>query len=85
MPSNPTAGMTFWVWTGDRQIRRVRTAYFEAVMRQSIGWFDVRETGGLNSRMVEYVIFHSQFESSMIHVITIYILCMYINSKLQYA
>ena len=45
--------MTFWVWTGDRQIRRVRTAYFEAVMKQSIGWFDVRDTGGLNSRMVE--------------------------------
>lgn len=47
------AGMTFWSWTGERQIRKVRTLYFQAVMKQSIGWFDIHKAGELNSRIVE--------------------------------
>ncbi|XP_067948635.1 ATP-dependent translocase ABCB1-like [Watersipora subatra] len=46
-------GITFWTWTGERQVRRIRTAYFEAVMRQSVGWFDEHKSGELNSHMVE--------------------------------
>ncbi|XP_067949637.1 multidrug resistance protein 2-like [Watersipora subatra] len=48
-------GITFWTWTGERQVRRIRTAYFKAVMRQSVGWFDEHKSGELNSHMVEDV------------------------------
>ncbi|XP_067932472.1 ATP-dependent translocase ABCB1-like [Watersipora subatra] len=46
-------GITFWTWTGERQIRRIRNAYFQAIMQQSIAWFDVHNAGELNTRMVE--------------------------------
>ncbi|XP_067932585.1 ATP-dependent translocase ABCB1-like [Watersipora subatra] len=46
-------GISLWTWTGERQIRRIRSTYFEAVMRQSVGWFDVHKPGELNTRMVE--------------------------------
>ncbi|XP_067931969.1 ATP-dependent translocase ABCB1-like [Watersipora subatra] len=45
-------GITSWTWTRERQIRRVRIAYFQAIMKQSIGWFDVHNAGELNTRMV---------------------------------
>jgi len=31
----------------------MRVAFFQAVMRQDIGWFDVYEAGELNSRLTE--------------------------------
>ncbi|KAF6030481.1 ABCB11 [Bugula neritina] len=48
-------GMSFWMWTGDRQIRRIRTAYFNSIMRQSIGFFDTNECGELSSRLADDV------------------------------
>lgn len=49
-------GMTSWVLTAERQIKRIRIQFFQSVMRQSIGWFDVTEAGEINTRMVECVI-----------------------------
>ncbi|XP_067934483.1 ATP-dependent translocase ABCB1-like [Watersipora subatra] len=45
-------GMSFWTWTGTRQICRIQSAYFKAIMSQSIKWFDLHKTGELNSHLV---------------------------------
>ncbi|KAI8086524.1 P-loop containing nucleoside triphosphate hydrolase protein [Halteromyces radiatus] len=41
----------FWVWTGERQTRRIRTAYVHAILRQEMGWFDKAEEGSLTTRL----------------------------------
>ncbi|KAJ3063793.1 (ABC) transporter, partial [Quaeritorhiza haematococci] len=44
--------MCFWMWSGENQVKRIRERYFEAILRQDIGWFDSRETGDLTSRLI---------------------------------
>ena len=38
----------------ERQVHKLRKAYFKAVLRQEISWFDEQQTGGLTSRLTEY-------------------------------
>ena len=36
-----------------RQTRRMRIAFYNSVLRQEVGWFDVTKTGQLNTRLQE--------------------------------
>lgn len=44
-----------WSLAAERQVKRIRILYFHRVMRQEISWFDVMETGELNTRLAEWV------------------------------
>lgn len=48
-----------WTLAAGRQIKRIRTLFFHCIMRQEISWFDVTETGELNTRLSECVTEHS--------------------------
>ena len=37
----------------ENQVHRVRCAFFNAILRQEIGWYDTHETGDFASRMTE--------------------------------
>ncbi|ORZ24240.1 P-loop containing nucleoside triphosphate hydrolase protein [Absidia repens] len=41
----------FWVFTGERQTRKIRTLYVHAILRQEMGWFDKAEEGSLTTRL----------------------------------
>jgi ABC-type multidrug transport system fused ATPase/permease subunit len=41
----------FWVLTGENQVRRIRTLYIHAILRQEMGWFDKAEEGSLTTRL----------------------------------
>ncbi|KAG1116085.1 hypothetical protein G6F42_013783 [Rhizopus arrhizus] len=41
----------FWVLTGEFQVRRIRTLYVHAILRQDMGWFDKAEEGSLTTRL----------------------------------
>ena len=43
----------FWNLSAYRQTRRLRQAFFRAIMKQEIGWFDVNPSAQLNSRLSE--------------------------------
>ncbi|CAF1305591.1 unnamed protein product [Adineta ricciae] len=43
---------SFWMIAAERQIRRIRYALFESIMRQEMGWFDCRNAGELSGRLV---------------------------------
>lgn len=43
--------VSFWMLASARQVTRVRILFFEAVMRQDIGWHDEHKPGELISRM----------------------------------
>nr|AKC42134.1 ABCB1 [Petromyzon marinus] len=45
--------ISFWVLSASRQARRIRETFFHAVLRQEIGWFDVNQTGELNTRLTD--------------------------------
>ncbi|XP_021353533.1 multidrug resistance protein 1-like isoform X2 [Mizuhopecten yessoensis] len=45
--------VTFWILSSERQIHRIRKAFFRNIMRQDIGWFDTHETGELNTRLTD--------------------------------
>lgn len=40
--------------SASRQIRRIRTLYFRALLRQDVGWYDLSTAGDLASRLAEY-------------------------------
>jgi ATP-binding cassette subfamily B (MDR/TAP) protein 1 len=40
-----------WVLTGENQVRRIRTLYVHAILRQEMGWFDKAEEGSLTTRL----------------------------------
>ncbi|CAO3617631.1 unnamed protein product [Cunninghamella echinulata] len=40
-----------WVWTGEKQTRRIRTLYVHSILRQEMGWFDKAEEGSLTTRL----------------------------------
>jgi len=35
------AEATCWLWTGDRQVSRIRSKYLRAILRQDVGFFDM--------------------------------------------
>lgn len=41
----------FWVLTGENQVRRIRSLYVHAILRQEMGWFDKAEEGSLTTRL----------------------------------
>ena len=43
---------TFQV-SSERQVFKMRLAYYSSVLRQDIGWFDVNPSGGVSSRLAE--------------------------------
>ena len=43
----------FWSMTSIRQIHRIRLSFFESILRQDIGWYDVEECGSLTTRLTE--------------------------------
>eukprot|EP01069_Polyplicarium_translucidae_P002865 Polyplicarium_translucidae@DN2151_c0_g1_i3.p1 len=44
-------GSTTFEWAAERQLRRIRTSYFNSIMRQEVGWFDTFDSGTLNSTL----------------------------------
>ncbi|XP_061632910.1 ATP-dependent translocase ABCB1-like isoform X2 [Phyllopteryx taeniolatus] len=47
--------VAFFTLAAVRQVTRIRKCFFHSIMRQDIGWFDVNETGTLNTRLVDDV------------------------------
>lgn len=45
--------MAFWSLTATRQVKKMRLAFFQSVLKQDIGWFDTTDPGELNSRLTE--------------------------------
>ncbi|KAI8898553.1 P-loop containing nucleoside triphosphate hydrolase protein [Globomyces pollinis-pini] len=43
--------MACWMLTGENQSYRIKLAYFEAILRQDVGWFDEHNTGDLTNRL----------------------------------
>jgi len=37
----------------ERQVKKIRLAFYNAIMRQEVGWFDANPTGELASRLTE--------------------------------
>ena len=48
--------VTLFQISSERQVKRIRTLFFLAVLRQEIGWFDVHSSGELSSRLNKYVL-----------------------------
>ncbi|CAF0788245.1 unnamed protein product [Adineta ricciae] len=42
-----------WIIACERQVRRIRYALFQNILRQEIGWFDVRNAGELSNRLID--------------------------------
>lgn len=42
-----------WETASERQVHRLRQAYFKAILRQEIGWFDKHQAGQLTTRLNE--------------------------------
>ncbi|XP_026958596.1 ATP-dependent translocase ABCB1 [Sagmatias obliquidens] len=47
--------VSFWCLAAGRQVYKIRKQFFHAVMRQEVGWFDVHDTGELNTRLSDDV------------------------------
>lgn len=47
--------VSLWTLAAGRQIKRIRSLFFHRVLQQEISWFDVNETGDLNTRLSEWV------------------------------
>ena len=45
--------ISFWSMAAERQTRRIRSMCYKSILKQHIGWFDVHETGELNTRLSE--------------------------------
>ncbi|KAJ3130853.1 Multidrug resistance protein 1 [Physocladia obscura] len=48
--------MALWIWSGERQAKRIREEYLAAVLRQDVGWFDKTQTGEVTTRMTGDII-----------------------------
>ncbi|CAF3737713.1 unnamed protein product [Adineta steineri] len=46
-------GWSTWLITAERQVRRIRFALFQNILRQEIGWFDMQNAGELSNRLVD--------------------------------
>lgn len=45
--------VSLWTLAAGRQIKRIRSLFFHRVLHQEISWFDVNQTGDLNTRLSE--------------------------------
>lgn len=45
--------VSFWTIAAGRQVKRIRSLFFHCIMQQEISWFDVNDTGELNTRLTE--------------------------------
>ncbi|KAI9333111.1 P-loop containing nucleoside triphosphate hydrolase protein [Obelidium mucronatum] len=45
------AQMALWIWSGERQAKKIREEYLEAVLRQDMAFFDRTQTGEITTRM----------------------------------
>ncbi|XP_049439803.1 ATP-binding cassette, sub-family B (MDR/TAP), member 4 [Epinephelus fuscoguttatus] len=45
--------VAFWSLSAGRQASHIRKLFFHRIMQQDIGWFDVTETGELNTRLTD--------------------------------
>ncbi|XP_064195313.1 ATP-binding cassette, sub-family B (MDR/TAP), member 4 [Anguilla rostrata] len=45
--------VALWTLAAGRQVKRLRKLFFHAIVQQEIGWFDVNETGQLNTRLTD--------------------------------
>ncbi|EPZ35336.1 ABC transporter domain-containing protein [Rozella allomycis CSF55] len=43
--------MAVFMYTGERQVRRIREKYFSSLLQQEVGWFDKQNSGELASRL----------------------------------
>ncbi|KAJ3106311.1 Multidrug resistance protein 1 [Phlyctochytrium planicorne] len=43
--------MSLWMYTGEKQAKKIREEYLKAVLRQNIAWFDKNETGDITTRL----------------------------------
>jgi len=48
--------VTLFQFSSERQVKRIRTLFFRAVLRQEISWFDVHSSGELGSRLNKFVL-----------------------------
>ena len=48
--------MVTWGLTAERQVHKMRKAYFRSILHQEMAWFDTNDSGELNSRLSEYVL-----------------------------
>ncbi|XP_066928852.1 ATP-dependent translocase ABCB1-like isoform X2 [Clytia hemisphaerica] len=46
----------FWSMTSIRQIHKIRLSFFDSILRQDIGWYDVEESGSLTTRLTDDLI-----------------------------
>ena len=42
-----------WAKSGQRQAIAIRVAYFRALMRQDIGWYDKHQSGALSTQIAD--------------------------------
>ncbi|XP_074538680.1 ATP-dependent translocase ABCB1 [Halichoeres trimaculatus] len=47
--------VSFWTLAAGRQVKRIRQLFFHSIMRQEISWFDINDTGELNTRLTDDV------------------------------
>ena len=45
--------VTMFQLAAERQIKKIRTLFFRAILKQEISWFDLNPSGELNSRLNE--------------------------------
>ena len=45
--------MIMWGLTAERQVHAMRKAFFRSILRQEMAWFDMNDSGELNSRLSE--------------------------------
>lgn len=45
--------MVMWGLTAERQVHTIRKAFFKSILRQDMAWFDLNDSGELNSRLSE--------------------------------
>uniref|UniRef100_A0A3Q2QK45 ABC transmembrane type-1 domain-containing protein n=1 Tax=Fundulus heteroclitus TaxID=8078 RepID=A0A3Q2QK45_FUNHE len=60
--------VSLWTLAAGRQVKRIRKLFFHRIMQQDIGWFDVNETGELNTRLTEWVAEKSHTTRTPFHV-----------------
>ncbi|XP_060756248.1 ATP-binding cassette, sub-family B (MDR/TAP), member 4 [Neoarius graeffei] len=48
--------VAFWTLAAGRQVKRLRKLFFHSIIKQDIGWFDINETGQLNTRLTDDIL-----------------------------
>lgn len=57
--------VSFWTIAAGRQVKRIRSLFFHCIMQQEISWFDINDTGELNTRLTEWVTAASGVQRSL--------------------